>query len=83
MVYSGNLNAWRDAADKVRSLGLVLEVDRWYSVANIHEEVGLRILTESRAVVAAKVFSHWDEDVLLNEQTAWLTRCYNDLKDWK
>lgn len=83
MVYSGNLIEWRRACGQLRSIGLHLEFDSWVNEKNRTKEEAIRIKTDSGAVIVAKVFSHWDEDVLCNEQTAWLTRCYNDLKGWK
>lgn len=81
-VYSGNLYALGAAENRVKSLGLTVEEERWRNPSKFRDEYALRIKTESGAVIAAKVFSHYDEDVTCNEMTAWLNRCYEDLKDW-
>lgn len=82
-LYSGNLNDFKAATNKLFELDLAVICDDLYE-GNGHRH-GLRVSIEDRAgnLIDSRTFFHRDEDVLYNIGTAWLNRMYDQLKHWK
>lgn len=90
-LYSGNLNDFKDACNRLYQLDLAVICDDLYE-DNGHRQ-GLRISIEDRTgnlidsrtgnLIGSRAFFHRDEDVLYNMGTAWLNHMYDQLKDWK
>lgn len=87
-IYSGNLIAYKDAIKRLQEdhdVGVLEESYRYRDEYQNREVCGeaLRITTRSGYVLAGKAFEQSDEDVRINEQTAWLRKIHSDLKHWK
>lgn len=90
-LYSGNLNDFKAACNRLYQLDLAVICDDLYE-DNGHRN-GLRVSIEDRTgnlidsrtgdLVGSRAFFHRDEDVLYTMVTAWLNRMYDQLKDWK
>lgn len=82
-LYSGNLNDFKVATNKLFKLDLAVICDDLYE-DNGHRQ-GLRVSIEDRTgnLIDSRTFFHRDEDVLYSLSTAWLNNMYDQLKDWK
>ena len=82
-LYSGNLNDFKAATNKLFGLDLAVICDDLYE-ANGHRQ-GIRVSIEDRAgnLIDSRTFFHLDEDVLYIISTAWLNNMYDQLNDWK
>lgn len=82
-LYSGNLNDFKAATNKLFELDLAVICDDLYEDSG-HRK-GLRVSIEDRTgnLIDSRTFFHRDEDVLYNMGTAWLNHTYDQLKDWK
>ncbi|UJD21528.1 dGTP triphosphohydrolase inhibitor [Salmonella phage vB_SAg-RPN15] len=82
-LYSGNLNDFKAATNKLFGLDLAVICDDLYE-DNWHIQ-GLRVSVEDRTgnLIDSRTFFHRDEDVLYIMVTAWLNHMYDQLKDWK
>lgn len=88
MIYSGNLNDYRDAIDRltedcdvtVKQETLVYEDP--VKLRRVHAEI-LRVFTRSGQPVTVRTFEHNDRDVRINAQAAWLRKVHSDLQHWK
>lgn len=82
-LYSGNLNDFKAATNKLFELDLAVICDDLYE-DNGHRQ-GLRVTIEDRTgnLIDSRTFFHRDENVLYNLSTAWLNNMYDQLKDWK
>lgn len=88
MVYSGNIIAYKDAIERLQEdhdVTVHEEHYRYFDAMRYMEVCGeaLRVITRSGFVLVAKKFEQRDEDVRINEQTAWLRKVHSDLKHWK
>lgn len=86
--YHGNIMACRSAMARVMSHGFEINTVRWHNEATMREyeilnvfPVGSRLTQET--MFHAKQFSHYDADVMLNEQTAWLNKLADELDYWQ
>lgn len=82
-LYSGNLNDFKAATNKLFQLDLAAIYDNWYDAYKCLEYIRLRVEDRSGNLIDTKTFCHHDEDVLYNTCTEWLNRMYDQLKDWK
>lgn len=82
-LYSGNLNDFKAATNKLFELDLAVICDDLYE-DNRHRQ-GLRVSIEDRTgnLLDSRTFFHRDENVLYNMGTAWLNHMHDQLKDWK
>ena len=82
-LYSGNLNDFKAATNKLFELDLAVICDDLYE-DNGHRH-GLRVSIEDRTgnLIDYRTFFHRDEDILYSMGTAWLNHMYDQLKDWK
>lgn len=79
-LYSGNLNDFKAATNKLFELDLAAICD------DSREDDGyIRISIEDRTgnMIDSRTFFHRDDDVLYSMSTAWLNHMYDQLKDWK
>lgn len=79
-LYSGNLNDFKAATNKLFELDLAVICD------DSREDYGyIRVHIEDRTgnMIDGRAFIHCDEDVLYSMATAWLNFMYAQLKDWK
>lgn len=82
-LYSGNLNAHRNAILELQSLGFIVRVVEFYATASRENCMRVYIEDSVGRPFIDKGFCHYDEDVLYNTCTDWLNRMYDQLKDWK
>lgn len=82
-LYSGNLTAFKAAADRLFKLDFVVIYDDWYDAHVRNECIRLRVEDRAGNIIDTNTFCHYDEDVLYNTCTDWLNRMYAQLKDWK
>lgn len=82
-LYSGNLNAFRAACNKLYQLDFAVIVSEFYAVESRQNCMNIRIEYRTGDILAQETFCHYDEDVLCNTCTDWLNRMYDQLKDWK
>lgn len=82
-LYSGNLNDFRAAIDKLSKLDLAVICDAWYSSHRSSNFMCLHIEDTTGNHLITNIFCHYDEDVLYSMCTSWLNRMYDQLKDWK
>lgn len=82
-LYSGNLNDFKAATNKLFELDLVAICDDLYE-DNGHRH-GLRVRIEDRTgnLIDSRTFFHRDEDILYSMGTSWLNHMYDQLNDWK
>lgn len=82
-LYSGNLNDFKAATNKLFGLDLAVICDDLYE-DNGHRQ-GLRVSIEDRTgnLIGSRTFFHRDEDVLYTMGTAWMDHMYDQLKHWK
>jgi len=88
MIYSGNLNDYRDALERLKEdhdVNVERETFRYADPARLRTVCGevLRVFTRSGHPVASRTFEHSDSDVQINAQTAWLRKVHSDLQHWK
>lgn len=88
MIYSGNLNDFRDALDRLtedHDVTVQRETLRYSDPVKLRmasDEV-LRVVTRSGHPLAVRTFQQEDGDVRINAQTAWLRKVRGDLMHWK
>ena len=82
-LYSGNLNAFKAATNKLFQLDFAVIYDGWFDAYKRLECIRLRVEDRSGNLIDTNTFCHHDEDVLYNTCTEWLNRMYDQLKDWK
>lgn len=82
-LYSGNLNDFKAACNRLYQLDLAVIVVEQEGSPNIKATMHLRIEDRTGRIVAQEEIHHCDEDVLYNMGTAWLNRMYDQLKHWK
>lgn len=82
-LYSGNLNDFKAACNRLYQLDLAVIVAEQEGSPNIKATMHLRIEDRTGNMIDSRTFFHRDEDVLYNMGTAWLNRMYDQLKDWK
>lgn len=82
-LYSGNLNDFKAACNRLYQLDLAVIVVEQEGSPNIKATMHLRIEDRTGRIVVQEEIHHCDEDVLYNMGTAWLNRMYDQLKDWK
>lgn len=83
MIYSGNLNDYHLAHDRVKSLGFCIEHQRWCSIYTRNYAFGYTIWISSTECIRSPNFEHYDENVMTIQATEWLTKMYRDLSSWK
>lgn len=87
-LYSGNLNAYRDAvarleedhdvyAAQVETLRYFDQCTRSTVIAHVVE-----VKTRSGVTLTRKVFRRNDDDMLYAEMTSWLRKVHSDLRWW-
>lgn len=82
-LYSGNLNAHRNATLKLQSLGFIVREVEFYSVESREHCMRIYLEDATGRPFMDKGFGHYDIDCLYISATAWLDRMYDQLKDWK
>lgn len=82
-LYSGNLNDFKAACNRLYQLDFAVICDDWYIACKRLECIRLHVEDRSGNLINKKTFCHQDKDVLYNTCTEWLNRMYNQLKDWK
>lgn len=82
-LYSGNLNAFKAATDRISKMDLVVACEEWYESHVSLNCMWLRIEDKEGKQINSITCSHHDEDVLYSMGTEWLNRMYDQLKDWK
>ena len=82
-LYSGNLNAFKAACNRLYQLDFAVIAVEHEGSPNIKATMHLRIEDRAGRVVVQEEIHHCDEDVLYNMCTDWLNRMYDQLKDWK
>lgn len=87
-LYSGNLNDYKDAIERLKEdhdVDVTRESYHYYNEQYRRSVYGeaLRVVTRSGHVLVAKKFEESDEDVRCNTQTAWLRKTHSELKHWK
>lgn len=87
-LYSGNLNAFKDAVKRLQEdhdVGVLEESYRYEDPANMRWTSGetLSVTTRSGSIITSQRFEQYDEDVRCNAQTDWLRKVHSDLKHWK
>ena len=82
-LYSGNLNAFKAACNRLYQLDFCVIQQAWYE-AHLQKEC-MRLQVEDRAgnIFALKTFAHHDEDVLYNTATGFLNCLANQLDTWR
>ncbi|QOC57802.1 putative host dGTPase inhibitor [Erwinia phage pEp_SNUABM_11] len=83
MIYSGNLNDFRRAHDRIRSLGFSLENETWKSMRTRTHATRYIIRLSTNEHIVSPTFDHYDEDVQCNNITAWLNKQADALESWK
>lgn len=88
MIYSGNLNDYKDALERLkeeRNVTVTMETFSYADPARLRTVRGevIRVLTASGHPVATRTFEHSDSDVQINAQTEWLRKVHCDLKHWQ
>lgn len=81
-LYSGNLNAFRAACNRLYQLDFCVIQQDWYE-AHLRKEC-MRLQVEDRAgnIFALETFAHYDEDVLYNTATTFLNGLADQLDTW-
>ena len=82
-LYSGNLNDFKAACNRLYQLDLAVIVVEQEGSPNIKATMYLRIEDRAGNLIDSRTFFHSDEDVLYTMGTAWLNHMYDQLKDWK
>ena len=82
-LYSGNLNDFKAACNRLYQLDLAVIVVEQEGSPNIKATMHLRIEDRTGNLIDSRTFFHSDEDVLYTMGTAWLNFMYDRLKDWK
>lgn len=82
-LYSGNLNDFKAACNRLYQLDLAVIVVEQEGSPNIKATMHLRIEDRTGNLIYSRTFFHSDEDVLYTMGTAWLNHMYDQLKDWK
>lgn len=82
-LYSGNLNAFKAACNRLYQLDFCVIQQDWYD-AYLRTEC-MRLQVEDRAgnIFALKTFGHYDEDVLYNTATDYLNGLADHLDTWR
>lgn len=81
-LYSGNLNALRDASNKLNALDFYVTINSFRDPASGQECMRLHIEDRAGRILAEEAFEHYDEDVLYNTATEWLNRIATQLSTW-
>lgn len=81
-LYSGNLNAFKAACNKLYQLDFAVITNEFYDVSLRLNCMTLRIEFRTGDILAQETFCHYDEDVLYNTCTTWLNLMHEQLKDW-
>lgn len=81
-LYSGNLNAFRAACNRLYQLDFCVIQQDWYE-AHLRKEC-MRLQVEDRAgnIFALETFAHYDEDVLYNTATDYLNGLADHIDTW-
>lgn len=82
-LYSGNLNAFKSACNKLYQLDFAIITQEFYDVSRRQNCIAVRVESRTGDIINQNTFCHYDEDVLYNTVTDWLNRMYDQLKDWK
>lgn len=82
-LYSGNLNDFKAACNRLYQLDFAIIVVEQEGSPNIKATMNLWIEDRTGRIVAQEEIHHCDEDVLYNMGTAWLNRMYDQLKHCK
>lgn len=80
--YSGNLNAFIAARQRLYQLDFAVISDDWYDAGTGRECMRLRVEDRSGRILAEDAFTHHDVDVLYNTCTEWLNRIATQLSTW-
>lgn len=81
-LYSGNLNAFRAACNRLYQLDFAVISQEFYDTASHKECMRLRVEDRAGNVFALESFSHYDEDVLYNTATDFLNGLADQLDTW-
>ncbi|AXG66361.1 hypothetical protein JA10_008 [Dickeya phage vB_DsoP_JA10] len=77
-----NIVAYNKAYERVINCGASIVSERWLDQA-LMREVELLIVTMNLQPIAKREFSDYDEEVLINSQTAWLNKLADELDYWQ
>ena len=81
-LYSGNLNAFIAACNRLYQLDFAVIAVEQEASPNIKATMHLRIEDRAGRILAQEEIHHPDEDVLYNTATAWLNRIATQLEQW-
>ena len=81
-LYSGNLNAFKAACNRLYQLDFCVIQQDWYD-AHLRKEC-MRLQVEDRAgnIFALETFAHYDEDVLYSTATNYLNGLADHIDTW-
>lgn len=83
MLYSGNLNAFRSACNKLYQLDFAVITEEFHDAMSMRECMAIRVEDRAGNILSQESFAHYDVDVLYNTCTEWLNRLYEQLSYWK
>lgn len=82
-LWHGNAMAHKAACDRLQKMDLNVTSENWFDMSNMRHGMAHTVTLHNGFVLVGKTFSHFDEDCLYNEATAWLHSVADDLKNWK
>lgn len=82
-LYSGNLNAFKAACNKLYQLDFAVITQEFYDSASMRECMAIRVEDRTGNILSQESFAHHDIDVLYNTCTAWLNGMHEQLSYWK
>lgn len=81
-LYSGNLNAFKAACNRLYQLDLAVIAVEQEGSPNIKATMSLRIEDRTGRIVAQEEIHHCDEDILYNTATDFLNGLADQLDTW-
>ncbi|QQM14971.1 inhibitor of dGTPase [Cronobacter phage vB_CtuP_B1] len=81
-LYSGNLNDFRAACNRLYQLDFAVITKDWYEEYLRKECMGLRVEDRAGNIFALETFTHPDIDVLYNTATDFLNGLADQLDTW-
>lgn len=81
-LYSGNLNDFKAACNRLRQLDFVVIVDEFICHDSSTNVMVIRVEDRAGNIIDMVKYRHRDEDVLCNNSTRWLRRIATQLSTW-
>lgn len=82
-LYSGNLNAFKAACNRLYQLDFYVIQQDWYEAHLRKECMRLQVKDRAGNIFALETFAHHDEDVLYNTATDFLNGLADQLDTWR